>query len=151
MFVTVHVLAGAVLGSRLADRPAAAFAAGFASHLAMDATPHWGIDRARPDARQRFLRAARADGLAALAAVAVVAASAPAGARASTLAATLGAALPDADKPCEHFFGFDPWPAAFSRFHVGIQRESPRRLGVELAWGAALALLAAGDRHPAGE
>lgn len=149
MFVTVHVLAGAVIGPRLRRHPVAAFAAGFASHLAMDATPHWGIDLHEPGAREVFLRAARTDGLSGLGTLAVAVATAPPGARVATLAATVGAALPDIDKPCKEFFGFDPWPGWFTRFHQAIQRESPRRLPVEAAWAAGLGLLGATARRRA--
>jgi hypothetical protein len=44
MFVTNHVLSGVLIGKVLADRPAAALAVGVASHLALDAVPHWGCD-----------------------------------------------------------------------------------------------------------
>lgn len=147
MFVTVHVLAGALIGPRLRRHPVAAFAAGFASHLVMDATPHWGIDKHQPGAEQVFLRAARTDGLSGLGALAVAVATAPAGTRVATLAATVGAALPDIDKPCKHFFGFDPWPAWFTRFHQDIQRESPRRLPVEAVWASGLGAVGAADRR----
>ena len=41
LFITNHVLAGAAIGSRLPPERAAI--AGFASHLAMDNLPHWGV------------------------------------------------------------------------------------------------------------
>ncbi len=43
-----------------------------------------------------------------------------------------GACLPDADKPSDLFFGRSPFPAAVDRFHVAIQRESPRRMPQEV-------------------
>ena len=41
VLLTNHVLSGALIGA-LARRPAAAFAAGMASHFVLDALPHWG-------------------------------------------------------------------------------------------------------------
>ncbi|HZM57790.1 MAG TPA: hypothetical protein VFC03_22510, partial [Acidimicrobiales bacterium] len=71
MFVTNHVLSGVLVGQVLADRPAAAaaaafaaaFAVGVASHLALNAVPHWGCDLAGVDGPERFLRVAKRDGL----------------------------------------------------------------------------------------
>ena len=45
MLVTNHVAAGAAIGVLLHRRPALAFAAGVASHVAMDCLPHWGLPR----------------------------------------------------------------------------------------------------------
>lgn len=42
MLVTNHVLAGAAIGA-LTRRPGVALGLGVASHLAMDAMPHWGL------------------------------------------------------------------------------------------------------------
>ena len=141
MFVTNHVLAGATIGVALRRHPAGAFAAGVVSHVLMDSCPHWAVDRARPDADERFLRAARCDGCAGLSAMALGAAVAPGPARRAVVAAMAGAAVMDLDKPFLHFFGFDPFPRWFSRFHQAIQRESPRRLPHELAVGVGLAAL----------
>ena len=58
MLLTNHVLSGALIGA-LARRPAAAFAAGVASHFVLDALPHWG----NWGSIRRFLRAAVPDGL----------------------------------------------------------------------------------------
>jgi hypothetical protein len=58
------------------------------------------------------------------------------------LAGMAGAALPDLDKPFRLVFGRSPWPAPVDRFHVGIQRESPRRMPQELVVGVTLAALA---------
>ena len=44
MFVTNHVLSGALIGQALKGRPVAAFVAGIGSHLVLDAMPHWGCD-----------------------------------------------------------------------------------------------------------
>ena len=50
-----------------------------------------------------------------------------------------GAALPDLDKPVKLWFGRSPFPAAFDRFHMGIQDEAAHRFYVELLAAAALA------------
>ena len=42
MFITNHVLAGTIAGTALRRRPLLAFGVGFATHVAMDLTPHWG-------------------------------------------------------------------------------------------------------------
>src|ERR1700675_3735019 len=42
MFITNHVLAGTLAGTALRRRPVLAFCVGFATHIAMDMTPHWG-------------------------------------------------------------------------------------------------------------
>ena len=55
------------------------------------------------------------------------------------LAGMAGAALPDLDKPVKLMFGRSPFPAAFDRFHMGIQDEAAHRLHVELLAAAALA------------
>lgn len=41
MTLTAHALAGAAAASLFPQQPAVAFVAGFASHFAMDAIPHW--------------------------------------------------------------------------------------------------------------
>lgn len=139
MFVTSHVLAGAIVGTTCRRSPAAAFALGVASHVAMDLTPHWGD----PDqTEEQFLVVAKRDGLLGLGALAaaLVAGVPP---RRALAAAMLGAVLLDLDKPGRHFFGRSPMPAVVDRFHKAIQREAPDRLGLELAYGAALAAGAA--------
>jgi hypothetical protein len=141
MLVTNHVLSGALIGA-VTGRPEAAFAAGVASHFALDATPHWG-DWASPE---QFLRVAVPDGLTGLATIAVVAAVTPRPRRLAVLAGMAGAALPDIDKPARLWFRRSPWPAAVDRFHSGIQNEARGRAWVELtaagcfAAGLALAL-----------
>jgi hypothetical protein len=131
--VTSHVLAGVLVGRALRGRPVAAFGAGVLSHLIMDSCPHWGLLAGDPGAREQFLRVARCDGCTALAAMAAGAGLATAGDRSAVLGAMAGAAVVDADKPCEHFFGFNPFPIWFQRLHSAIQRESPRRLPHEIA------------------
>ena len=142
MLISSHVLAGAVIGSVARRHPVAAFAAGAASHLMMDACPHWGVAMAGPEDEELFLRVARCDGCAGLAAMAVCAAVAPPQARRATLAGMLGAAAFDLDKPCQHFLGFNPSPVWFRRIHAAVQREAPHRLPHEVVTAAALAVLA---------
>ena len=139
MFVTNHVLAGAVIGATCRTRPGVAFALGVASHVAMDLTPHWGCDPADSD---RFITVARRDGVLGLGAVgATVLLGVPP--RTALISAIAGAALLDLNKPCEHFFGRSPFPAWVDRFHGAIQREVREFFTTELAAGALLALAAA--------
>jgi hypothetical protein len=141
MFVTNHVLAGAVIGRRLDRHPVLAFAAGAVSHFAMDACPHWGIATAEASGQEQFFRVARRDGCAGLVAMAAAVALAEPGQSRSVFLAMAGAALPDLDKPCLHFLGFYPYPDWFRRFHGWIQRESPRLAPWEVAVAAGLALV----------
>ncbi len=140
MFITNHVLSGALIGRALSDRPVVAFVAGLASHLALDAVPHWGCDLTVAGGPEHFLRVARRDGLLGLAAVAVTGTAAGRGARTATLAAIGGAVLLDLDKPCLHFFGVDPFPELVGRVHGWVQNESPKWMPVEFAAGALLAM-----------
>lgn len=138
MFFSNHVLAGALVG-RIVDGPAAAFTVGFASHVAMDAIPHWGT----PD-QAEFLRAARRDGLIALALAPAVLALAPSRRRAAVAAGMLGAGLLDLDKPQRHFFGRTSFPRWVTRGHSRIQRgrESRRALPLDVGFGVLLGLAA---------
>ncbi len=139
MLLTNHVLSGALIGA-VVRRPVPAFVLGVASHFALDAVPHWG-DWPGTDS-QRFLRVARSDGLTALAVMATVAAATPRRRRPAVTAAMLGAALPDADKPTQLWFGFSPFPAAIGRFHGRIQDEAPHRFPLEAAVAVAFAAAA---------
>lgn len=138
MFVTTHVLAGAVIGARTRS-PVTAYALGVLSHFVMDAVPHWGLDGDHDE----FMRVAVRDGLGGLAALAVVAALSPPRSRRSVLAGAIGAATPDLDKPFEEFTGRQLWPQPVDRFHGMIQRESPRRMRQELVTLVAATLVAA--------
>lgn len=138
MFVTTHVLAGAVIGARTRN-PATAYALGMLSHFVMDAIPHWGPGGDHDE----FMRVAVRDGLGGLAALAAVAALSPRTSRRSVLAGAIGAATPDLDKPFEELTGRELWPRPVDRFHAMIQREAPRRMRQELATLAAAALFAA--------
>ena len=135
MFITNHVLAGAIAGSVFRRRPVAAFGLGFATHVVMDMTPHWG----NPElGRDGFYAVAKRDGLLGLATVALVTvAGVPP--RRALIAGMAGAAVLDSDKPGEFFFGVNPLPGWVDRIHKQIQRESPEGLRTELAAGVALA------------
>ena len=140
MFVTNHVLAGALIGRRYPGRPGAAFLVGLGSHLAMDAVPHWGCDVTVAGGSERFLRAARRDGVLGLVLAGAALLATDRRHRASTAAAISGSVLLDIDKPMEYFFGVNPIPAPVQELHGGIQRESERGMPVEVAAGVLLAL-----------
>jgi hypothetical protein len=144
VFVTSHVLAGATIGTLLSRCPTGAFVAGVVSHLGMDACPHWGVVPGVPGNDETFLRVARCDGCAGLAAMALCAGLVGPRARRATVAAMVGAALPDLDKPLLHFFGVNPFPLAFRHFHSRIQREAPHRVPHEVLAACVLATMAAG-------
>ena len=122
MLVTNHVLSGAVIGAA-ARNPWLAFPLGFASHLALDAVPHWG----KFDSHEHFMRVAVADGLTGLAAMGAATAAASPRERVAVFAGMAGAALPDLNKPGKVFFGRSPFPKAFDDFHGRIQDEAPDR------------------------
>ena len=135
MLITNHVLSGTVIGL-LTRTPGRAFAWGIASHLGLDAIPHYGVDD------EHFLRLAVKDGLIGLAAIAAVAAVVPPGRRSNVLAGITGACLPDMDKVGLQFVGRSPFPGPWDRFHAAIQCESTRHWPVEVV-AAALSLLGA--------
>ncbi|MGH3266321.1 MAG: hypothetical protein ACRDNS_30500 [Trebonia sp.] len=137
MLVTNHVLCGAAIGAVARRNPATAFALGFLSHFALDASPHWGGWQGPPT----FMQVAVPDGLAGLAAMGTITALAPRDARLAVLAGMAGAALPDLDKPSKVFFGRSPFPRGFDRFHQQIQDEAPHRFKYEVT--AATLFLAA--------
>ncbi len=137
MLVTSHVLVGALIGRVMARHPVGAFATGVVSHFAMDACPHYGD----PDLRRgssEFLRVARCDGCAGLASMALAAGISPRRCRRAVVAGMVGGAIVDTDKPMEHFFGWNPWPGWWNRFHKRIQNEEPNRLPGEVVVIAAL-------------
>jgi len=139
VFITNHVLAGSIAGSVCKRRPVAAFALGFATHVVMDMTPHWGNPQL---GRDGFYAVAKRDGLLGLATIALVTvAGVPP--RTALLSGMAGAAILDVDKPGEFFFGVNPLPDRLDRMHKRIQRESPEGLRTELAAGVALAAGAA--------
>jgi hypothetical protein len=140
VFVTNHVLAGALIGRRFAHRPVTAFLVGFGSHLLMDAVPHWGCDMGQPGGPDRFLRAARRDGVLGLAVLAGCIRATDRKHLSATVAAIAGAVLLDIDKPSQHFFDRNPVPDWLQRFHGRIQRESDSLMVVEIAAGLALAV-----------
>jgi hypothetical protein len=153
VFVTNHALSGALVGRLLPRRPATAFVVGLGSHLILDALPHWGCDVNRPGGNERFLAAAKRDGVLGLAAMAVATLAVERPARVATLAAMTGAVLLDIDKPFLYFFGLNPFPASVRRLHSRIQRESPEGMPNELRFGFAFAaadVLAALTAHRRG-
>ena len=126
MLITNHVLAGALVG-RVAPGPVRAFMAGIASHVGMDAAPHWGDED-----MSVFYKVAVVDGLVGLATMAWVARRTVPKRRATVVAGMLGACFPDSDKPAVLFFGRSPFPAAVDRWHGAIQDEAPHRMSREV-------------------
>lgn len=136
MLVTNHVLSGALIGAA-APGSLSAFAAGFASHFALDAVPHWG------DVEwEEMVPIGVRDGLTGLAAMGVLWSRTPPVHRTRVLAGMVGACLPDLDKPSLLFFGCSPFPQWFDDVHVRIQRESRRRMPQELLVGSVLLVVA---------
>jgi hypothetical protein len=134
VFITNHALAGAAIGL-IVRRPAAALAAGVASHVAMDICLHWGDERV---GWEGFVQVAKVDGVLGLGVCAAVLAAAPRPARRSVAAGLAGACIVDMDKPSRHFLGRSPFPAAVDRLHGRIQNERPLGWLVEAATAAAL-------------
>jgi hypothetical protein len=139
VFVTNHVLSGALIGHVLRRRPATAFVVGVASHLALDAVPHWGCETRRSGGKEKFLTAAKRDGMLGLSAMAAVALAAPKQARPAAIAGMAGAVLLDLDKPLLHFFGWNPFPRVVRRLHEKVQNESPDGLPNEIRFGVGFA------------
>lgn len=136
MFITNHVLAGALIGDALPPVPAVA--AGFVSHLVMDNLPHYG-----GGGGPLHLPTARKDGLLGLVAIAGCTLASRPERRTAVLAGILGACLPDTDKLGEHFVGRSPWPPAFDAFHKRIQREKMNRFPIEVGAALTMSLLVA--------
>ena len=111
-----------------------AAAVGCASHFALDSLPHWGTDDER-----RFTRVAIIDGICGLAAIGIIARTAPRSHRFSMLAGIFGSCLPDLDKPTDLFYGRSPFPEVVDRFHAAVQREAPHRLPQEFRVAVGLA------------
>jgi hypothetical protein len=136
MFITNHVLAGAIIGLVAPRRPAKVALVAVGSHFVLDSVPHWGVD---DDAK--FRKFAIVDGLVGLATMRAVMGAVPRGTRVAVLAGMLGAAFPDSDKPALMFFGRSPFPPAVDRFHGRIQREATHGIRTEVR--AALAMVVA--------
>jgi hypothetical protein len=136
MFITNHVLSGALIGLAAPRRPAAVALVAAGSHFALDSVPHWGNkDPAL------FRKVAIVDGLVGLATMRAVMGTVPRGTRVAVLVGMLGAAFPDSDKPAMMFFGRSPFPTPVDQFHVRIQRESGHGIRTEIK--AALAMVLA--------
>ncbi len=140
MFVTNHVLSGVVIGRLLERHPVAAFVVGVGSHLAVDMVPHWGCDQCAPDGKQLFLRYAKRDGIFGLLTMVCAAGAVDRRARTATLAAMVGAALLDADKPAMYYFRRNPFPTAVRRIHARAQNESPHGMPNEIVFGVSCAI-----------
>jgi hypothetical protein len=133
MFITNHVLAGAVIGLVAPRRPASVALVAAGSHFALDSVPHWGShDTAL------FRKVAIVDGLIGLATMRAVMGVVPRGTRVAVLAGMLGSAFPDTDKPALMFVGRSPFPPVVDRFHQRIQRESAHGIRTELKAAAGL-------------
>jgi hypothetical protein len=137
MFITNHVLTGAVIGLVAPRRPVKVALVAAGSHFVLDAVPHWGIH----DDDAKFRKVAIVDGLVGLATMRALMGAVPRGTRVAVLAGMLGAAFPDADKPMKMFFHRSPFPAAVDRFHARIQRESARGIRTEVRAAVALVLV----------
>ena len=141
MFVTNHVLSGVVIGRYFERRPVTAFVVGVGSHLLLDKVPHWGCEKGSADSKVLFLRYAKRDGVLGIFTMAGATLAVNRQARVATLAAMLGAALLDADKPSVFFFGVNPLPRAVRRIHSWAQNESRRGMPNEFAFGIACAVV----------
>jgi hypothetical protein len=148
MFATAHVCSGALLG-RVVGRPFPAFVLGVASHVALDACPHWGMDVHAEGGRQRFLAIAAVDGIVLTTALAWLARSN--GRDPAALAGALGALSLDLDKPAAELGVSQLWPDRLHRLHLGVQtHEAPGRWPIDLAVTlGSLAGLRRLHRHPA--
>lgn len=143
MFVTTHAGVGATLGLAIARRPTpirllTALTVGVVSHLVLDSTPHWGMDKSAgtPEERDRtFMRVARRDGLGSLALTAALTTVVPRPARMAVLVGAAGALWPDLEYPAQRYLHRSITPAQFRRVHSRVQRgrEAPSRLGQEIA------------------
>jgi hypothetical protein len=139
VFVTNHVLSGVIIGRTLERRPVAAFLVGVGSHLVLDSVPHWSCDKTLADAPERFLEAAKKDGVLGLATMATITMVVDRRSRMATVAAMAGAVLLDLDKPFVHFAGINPFPKTVQRLHSWVQNESPQWMRNELIFGIASA------------
>lgn len=132
MFITNHVLAGTLAGTALRRHPVLAFGVGVATHVAMDITPHWGNLTLERDG---FFAVAKRDGILGLGVVAVVtAAGVPP--RTALLAEIAGAALLDADKPCEFFFGSTRGPDGSTSSTSASNASHPKGFAPRLSPGS---------------
>lgn len=146
VLATTHVLTGAVIG-RAVRRPWLAAAVGVASHLVLDALPHWGTNVNTAEGRRWFLRVAVADGLALTAGLAAIYRRYGAG---PELCGALGALLLDLDKPAAEIGVEQLWPDRLHLFHIGIQTgERPHRWPIDLMVGSAAAAWLAAGQHSA--
>lgn len=140
MFVTNHVLSGVLIGRVMKRRPVAAFLVGVGSHLILDSLPHWGCEVGGPGDDERFLTVAKRDGVLGLTTLTTAALAVDRSTQVATVAAMTGAVLLDLDKPFEHFFSWNPFPASVRRFHSRVQNETPNGMRNEIGFGFAFAI-----------
>jgi hypothetical protein len=143
VFVTNHVLSGIVIGRMLRRRPATAFVVGVGSHLLLDSIPHWTCDKSADGGGERFLKAAKRDGVLGLATMAAATLGADRRVRTATVAAMAGAVFLDLDKPLLYFFGVNPFPRPVQRLHGWVQNESPDGMPSEVGFGVICATVSA--------
>jgi hypothetical protein len=138
MLATTHVLTGALIG-RVVRRPGPAAGLGVASHIALDAMPHWGMYRTTPMFRAKFLAVAAIDGVTLSGVLAVMVRQRR---PAAEIAGALGALALDLDKPMELLGVRQLWPDWVHAVHVGVQRhERPRRWRIDVSVAAASAVM----------
>jgi hypothetical protein len=133
VLATTHVLTGALIG-RAVRRPVRAAALGVASHIALDALPHWGMWPGTPRMREKFLAVAAIDGLTLSVALAVMVRR---GRPAAEIAGALGALVLDMDKPAALLGVRQLWPDPIQAVHFGVQRhEQPQRWRIDVTVAA---------------
>lgn len=146
MFLTVHTLAGVLLGRRGRVPTPALVPVGVVSHLALDAVPHFGaagVGLTTPRGRA----VAAVDCTLALA-VGGAAVRADRPRRERTVAAILGATLPDLLYIPQHLLGIAR-PRWFFALHRRVQwAEFPTGLVIEVAFAGAFVRALARRRNP---
>jgi hypothetical protein len=139
VLATTHVLTGALIGRAVPRRPGRAAVLGVASHLALDALPHWGMWPGTPHLRAKFLTVAAIDGLTLSGVLALMIRR---GRPAAEIAGALGALALDMDKPTALLGVRQLWPDRVHAVHLGVQRhEQPRRWRVDVTVAAVSALI----------
>jgi hypothetical protein len=161
MILSAHAIVGGAIASFIPSHPLLAAVAGFASHFAIDAIPHWdyplrpiSIGKGADNRRLRLSRTVLTD-------LAVIAVDACAGlALASWLFATpasgwvvalgaIGATLPDPSQFAHSLFPREPLNT-LQRFHAWVhaRRKLAWKLGVssQVAFAAAVSALAGAMR-----
>ena len=144
VLVTNHVLSGAFVG-RAAPGPVSAFAAGVASHFALDAVPHWGNGKPIGE----VMHVAVPDGLLGLAAMATVTATTePGGPAAGAGRAWPGRPSPTSTSPPCGSSAARPSRPGGTPSTMAVQRESAGRMPQEILVGLGQAAVLAPRRAP---